>query len=356
MVKTRRAHLDRIASSTRNAKLAHDVLVGPDIVSREGHILAVRILGDKSRYNQVENVNGRLIGLRKGDVLAGTLGTRRALRGYAGEVPESLAPGDVINVLNLGGVLGTCTAVNPELGPPFEAEVLGAVLTFPRTGDRIGAPAHIGSGAIPPSGSFPAGVPVVFVAGTCMNSGKTVAATEIVRGLSRAGLRVAAVKATGVALQRDTLSMVDAGAVAGRSFVDAGIVSTHAGDVVPAARALLTDVVRHARPEVIVTELGDGILGEYGVQDLLAEPELMKLSAGMVVCAPDQVGAWGARRLLEEMFSLRPTVISGPATDNDVGKRFIREQLDLPAFNARRDADELIGLVLEAVTRARGQF
>src|SRR5690606_40278216 len=60
-----------------------------------------------------------------------------------------------------------------------------------------------------------------LVAGTCMNAGKTVAATELVRGLSRGGLRVAALKLTGVSLMRDALSMRDAGAVAAFTFNDA---------------------------------------------------------------------------------------------------------------------------------------
>ncbi len=103
------------------------------------------------------------------------------------------------------------------------------------------------------------------------------------------------------------------------------------------------------RPEVVVAELGDGILGEYGVAVLLADAPLMALSAALVCCAPDQVAAWGAVRVLEERFGLRPTVISGPATDNEVGCRFIRDQLGLPAANARRHDGELVRLVLEAV-------
>ncbi len=131
MVRTTRVKLDRIASSTRNARLATDVIVGDDIVARESYILAVRILDDKSSYNTVEDLAGRMVSLRAGDVLAGTLGSRRALRGYAGDVPEQVAVGDVINVLNLGGILGRCTSSNPDIGPPFRAEVLGAILAFP---------------------------------------------------------------------------------------------------------------------------------------------------------------------------------------------------------------------------------
>src|SRR3990170_2555493 len=189
MVVTTRVRLDRIASATRNAALSPEVIVGDEIVSAEGYVLAVRILEDKSAYNTVEDVTGRMLSLRAGDVLAGVLGTRRALRGYAGVVPPHLAVGDTIDVLNLGGILGRCTTVNPDIGPPFKAEVLGAVLAFPELGDRVGRPAHIRDRAVPPSDVLESQVPVVYVAGTCMNSGKTVAATELVRGLARSGLR-----------------------------------------------------------------------------------------------------------------------------------------------------------------------
>ena len=49
--------------------------------------------------------------------------------------------------------------------------------------------------------------PLVVIAGACMNSGKTYAATEIIQLGTRAGLRVAAAKLSGVACLRDTLNM-----------------------------------------------------------------------------------------------------------------------------------------------------
>lgn len=352
MTNTTRQRLDFIASSARNAQIEHDVLLGPDIVSREGHVLAVRVLTDKSTYDQLEIPSGRMVRLRAGNVIAGTLGTRRALRGYEGVVPEALGPGDRVHILNMGGVLGHCTAGNQDLGPPFEAEVLGAILSFPRLGDRVGTPASIGKGSIDRADVLTCRTPVIYVAGTCMNSGKTVAAAELVRGLAREGLSVGAVKLTGVSLRRDTLAMMDAGATIGLSFDDAGMVSTRESDVLPAARGLLNHLERQAKPDVIVAELGDGILGEYGVATILHDAALVGLSAALVVCAPDQVGAWGACRVLDEMFGLKPAAISGPATDNDVGTRFIREKLGLPAHNARRDARALVSVVLEAL-RAR---
>lgn len=350
-MRTTRIRLDRIASATRNLRLAPEVIVGDEIVPAEGYALAVRILTDKSTYNTVEDVSGRMMALRSGDVLAGVLGIRRALRGYAGDVPAHIAVGDTIEVLNLGGIMGRCTSINPDIGPPFKAEVLGAILSFPDLGDRIGRPASIRENAIPAAETLECRLPVVFVAGTCMNSGKTVAATELVRGLARAGHRVAAVKLTGVSLMRDTLSMMDAGAVTALTFNDAGLASTHPGTTVAVARGLLNRLAadRVARPDVIVAELGDGILGEYGVQDILLAPDLTGLAAAFVVAAPDPVACWGAHQLFSNRFHLPVSVITGPATDNEVGRDYIRAELGLPAHNAMREAPALVELARQAV-------
>ena len=353
MMRTSRVRLDRIASSTKNLRLVPEVIVGDQIVAAEGYALAVRLLTDKSTYNTVEDVSGRMMAVRAGDVLAGTLGSRRALRGYAGEVPSHIAVGDTIEVLNLGGILGRCTSVNPEIGPPFKAEVLGAILSFPELGDRVGRPATIREGAVPEAETLDSTLPVVFVAGTCMNAGKTVAATELVRGLSRAGRRVGALKLTGVSLMRDTLSMRDAGAVAALTFNDAGMASTHPGVTVAVARGLLNRMAadRIAKPDVIVAELGDGILGEYGVQDILRARDIVGHGAAFVMAAPDPVACWGAAQLMRDEFELPITAITGPATDNDVGRDYIRAELGLPAHNAMRDAAGLLEVVTGALER-----
>jgi len=346
---TSKVRLDRIASSTRNAHLGPEVLIGAEVVSEEGRILAVRIGNEKAVYNQIEDPTGRLIRLRSGDVLAGVLGARRALRGYEGEVPAELTAGDTVEVLNLGGVLGRCTAGNPDLGPPFKAEVLGAVLSFPKTGDRVGLPASIRDGAIPPAETLLDGPPIVAVVGTCMDAGKTVAAGEVIRGLSRAGLKVAGVKLTGVSLRRDALAMLDSGAVEALTFTDAGVVSTDDSAALPTAFGLLNELARSSKPDVVVAEFGDGILGEYGVARLLENADLVARIGAIICCAPDQVGAWGAVEILRTTFDLTPTVISGPATDNEVGCRFIRDRLGLPAANARTGDGALAGIVREAL-------
>jgi hypothetical protein len=341
-----RIRLDRIASATRNIDLAREVTIGSDVVVQQGYVLAVRILNDKYVYNTMEHVTGRMIPLHSGDIMAGVLGSRRALQGYAGIVPEQLSVGETINILNLGGVLGKCTGANPELGPPFEAEVLGAILSFPQIGDRVGVPAHIGEGAVETANEIGPTPPVVYVAGTSMNSGKTMAATEITRFLVKKGLKVAACKMTGVSLRRDTLRMLDAGAVQGVDFTDLGKATTHNEDVLPVARGLLNHLSKDD-PDLIVAELGDGILGEYGVDAILSDPQLMKLACCHVVCASDPVAIFGADEIYRQKFGLNIHVVAGPVTDNSVGRDYIASALGLPACNARYDIEGLGNIILK---------
>jgi hypothetical protein len=181
-----------------------------------------------------------------------------------------------------------------------------------------------------------------------MNAGKTVAATELVRGLARGGFRVAAAKLTGVSLMRDALAMLDAGAVAALTFNDIGIASTHAGVTVSTAKGIFNRLAG-SKPDVIVAELGDGILGEYGVQDILRDAELMSVGAAYVMAAPDPVACWGAAELMRREFALPITAITGPATDNEVGQVYITGGLGLPAHNARRDPAGLIATVRTAM-------
>jgi hypothetical protein len=183
-----------------------------------------------------------------------------------------------------------------------------------------------------------------------MNAGKTVAATELVRGLARSGLRVCAAKLTGVSLMRDALSMLDAGAVAALTFNDIGIATTHPGVTVASAKGIFNRLAA-AKPHVIVAELGDGILGEYGVQDILRDAELTSVGAAYIMAAPDPVACWGAAELMRTEFNLPITGITGPATDNEVGLAYINTALQLPAHNALRDASGLVAVARNALER-----
>ncbi len=336
-----RVVLDKIASAAKNAPVSMNAYVTPDIVAREGYIVAVRVLNDKAVYNLLENVHGRMMHIRPGDRIAGVLGHRRALHGYAGYVPEKLAVGDRLNILNTGGVIGCCTSYAPDVGPPFEAELLGAVLHFPYLGERIGEPAHIGLNALETTASLSGSAPIVAVVGTCMNAGKTLAACQIIHGLSVKGKRVAGGKVTGVALQRDVLNMLDHGAVRAVSFIDAGVVSTDPGSA-PGAAVRVIGKLNEDRPDAIVIEFGDGLLGDYGIQAILERPDVLGHIKAVVLCANDPVGAWGGVRLLADRYRLAAHVVTGRVTDNEVGCAYVEGDLGMPAANAISRPSKLV--------------
>jgi hypothetical protein len=341
--------LDKIASVTRSCQLKREVRVSADIPCEEGVVIAVRVLNEKSTYNQLELPSGRMAQVKRGDVLAGALGHRSALFGYSGHLPKKLVPGDIVHLLNIGGVLGICDSINPDLGPPFEGEVLGAVLHFPYLGERIGVAARIGGSPLHPSPPLDTrGVPVVALVGSCMNCGKTAAAAALVRHLTHAGLTVDGFKATGVSPRRDVLALEDSGARQTAIFTDLGVVTTTAANAAPVTRTLLTHLAA-AKPDLIVAELGDGLLGAYGVAAILNDREIRSAFTAVVLAANDPVAAWGGVALLRERFGIEPVAVTGPATDNVAGTRIIEEQVGVPAINARTDGERLAARVREKI-------
>ena len=134
--------VDKIASVAQHNNLGNELRLSKEIPCEEGVLIAVRVLNNKSRYNQLELTSGRMATVTQGDVVVGALGHRKALRGYAGHLPKKLKPGDIVQILNIGGVMGICDSANPDVGAPFDCKVLGTVLSFPYLGERIGVPAR----------------------------------------------------------------------------------------------------------------------------------------------------------------------------------------------------------------------
>lgn len=348
-----RIQVDKIASVTRQLGLTRGLTLSRSVEVKPGAVIAARVRNDKNAYNVLEDVFGRLNQLTAGDVIVGALGHRNALHGYEGVMPHSVKAGDQLQLLNLGGVIGECVSHNPGVGPPFDLEVLGQVRVFPEFHSRRGKPARIADHAVSAGAALP-DCPVIYVAGTCMNSGKTAAASRLIRELRRAGLRVAGTKLTGVSALRDILEMRDYGADPVLDFTDAGAVSTDANNAAALTRHVFSTLAEH-RPDVIVAETGDGVMGEYGVQSILADPELAALDATFVFCANDPVGAAGGIDHLHRRFGIEVDVLTGPATDNAVGLRFIRDELGLPAHNARLDGEGLVQRVKTLIETRTGR-
>ncbi len=333
----RLVRVDKIASATVNLGLSHELDVTTSCEARAGNVVVVRALTDNATYNTLELGTGRMAKINPGDIIAGVLGYRRALKGFVGDVPKSIAAGDRLHLLNLGGLVGRCVGHHHSLSNAIEVEVIGMPV-------RDGRILNISEGAVAPRDTLECAAPLVLVAGTCMNSGKTYAATEIIKHLTREGHRVAGAKLAGVACLRDTLNMEDHGAIKTMTFLDCGHPSTVGlTDLAPMAKGVLSKLAE-SEPDCIVIELGDGILGGYGVESIFNDKELMDATAALVFCAGDFVGAWGGRELLAS-HGVKIDVISGPVADSQMGTDYVKRELGLDAANAVNGGEQLAGLI-----------
>jgi len=151
-----------------------------------------------------------------------------------------------------------------------------------------------------------------------------------------------------VSLRRDILAMADAGARNTMIFTDLGVITTTPKTGPALTRTMLTELSA-AKPDVIVFELGDGLMGTYGVDSILSCEDIRRALTGVVLSANDPVAAWGGVRLLRERFSIEPCVVTGPATDNAVGVEIIEQQMNVPAFNALSSGAALGDRVIETL-------
>ncbi len=333
---------DKIASATVNLALDEEVDIAPPVAGPKiGDVVVVRTLTESATYNQLELTSGRLARINPHDIIVGVLGRRRALKGFVGDVPSQLQAGDQLHILNLGGVIGRCSGHHHALGRPIEAELLGMAV-------RQGKVLNITQQAIQPQNHLDKSAPIVLIAGTCMNSGKTQAAAELIKHFTRQGYRVAAGKLSGVACLRDTLNMRDHGAIKTLSFLDCGYPSTvGVENIGPLAKSIVAKL-NESKPDVIVLELGDGILGGYQVETIFDDAQFISFCAALVFCASDFVGAWGGLQLLQQR-GIKIDVISGSTTDSQMGVEYVERELGVPAANALNGGEDLFALVRQKV-------
>ena len=338
---------DKIGSASSPLNLGRTVaVVGSSDSPRAGDVVVVRALTDSATYNMLELPTGRLAKINPGDVVIGVLGRRRALKGFVGDVPATVNAGDRLHLLNMGGVIGSCTGHHSSLSDAIQVEVIGLA------SDEQGRVLNIADAALPVETSLGKTAPLIIIAGTCMNSGKTYAATELIKQATRAGLRVAAAKLSGIACLRDTLNMADHGAIAIASFLDCGLPSTVGATNLASVAKTIISRLNESSPDLIVIELGDGLLGGYSVESVFEDTELRGATAGLVFCASDYVGAWGGIELLRRR-GIGIDAIAGSVTDSQMGEDFIEKEFGVPAANARRNGKRLFELLWPKVCEFR---
>ena len=291
-----------------------------------GSLVAGRVVRTSERYGHLETATNMMHKLSINDIIVGALGNRAALRGHTGHVPNTLHVGDHLSLLNIGGVIGKIDSSSKAVGQPVQLEIMGAVA------NPFEQPLSLSQSPVPRSHNLRPLPPVVVIAGSCMHAGKTQATCSLIRYVTDHNLRCVALKLTGVGAQKDLNKMKDAGAIATYSFVDAGLPSTCNTPIIATAKGCLNHAAKH-NPDVIVVELGDGLLGDYGVLDILSDKQLKSAVSTVIFSAADPVGAWGGIHLLKQ-HGLSVDVVTGPCTDNSAGCTSIIQHCESLALNA----------------------
>lgn len=334
--------IDKIGSVLKNVNLSLDVAVMSKIKPLKGEAIVVQALESQKKYGELELTSGRLSKIKEGDLIAGTLGERMALEGIVGEVPKAIGYGDTLNILNLGGVIGKAISWNKDVvSSPIKVKVLGSIVINKKT-------VNIHNFSLKAKTKLHITVPLIIVVGTSMAVGKTTVACELIHLLKKQkGLKVAAAKLTGVATQKDILSMQDAGAVNALTFHDVGLTSTinDHDSVVPAAKTIL-NLLNMEGPDIIVVELGDGILGWYGVDKLLKDQEFINSVSFTILCAHDLVGAIGAAEIIKKAGSA-VNFFAGPVTNNTAGTDYLEQKLKIPAQDIRDGSFKLLKALID---------
>lgn len=164
--------------------------------------------------------------------------------------------------------------------------------------DSEGRPANVRDFAVQPQSSR-VSTPIVLVAATSSESGKTILAGKLIRRLSDAGLRVGALKVTGTGGVLDSLHHEKSGAVAVLDSVNAGLISTHCEASL--FRQKIPLIFRHIESfgvDIIVAELGGDLLSANNVEVFRIE-EVMDNALRLVVISNDGLAAAGVNEVNE---------------------------------------------------------
>lgn len=208
-----------------------------------------------------------------------------------------------------GGIIGQMLAKHGSMRNPTQLQPLGLITD---AGHNV---INISRYALPAK-PFTGRMPIVAVTGTAMNSGKTTTAFSLVNGLTKAGLKVAAIKITGTGAFGDFNAFADAGAALVLDFTDAGMATTYKHTVEQILNGAET-LFAHAEmqgADIAVVELGDGILQDETWQTL-CNLRFQSMVKGLFFAAPDALSAIGALDYLQQA-QLKVLGVSGLLTQS----------------------------------------
>ncbi len=293
---------------------------------RAGDLVLARVLVI-GHHTTIELPTGRKAVLHPGDEIVVSYGNRYAPDQFEAFVPQDLGEAHLVAG---GGIAARAVLQHEKVNDPTTIEPIGLLAT--EDGRRL----NLAQFAMKRGSSKP--IPAIAVFGTSMNSGKTTTVAYLVRGLTRAGLKVGAAKITGTGAGNDLWSMRDAGAIAAYDFTDAGMATTYLSPVqsIVEGASVLLGALAAEGADVAVIEIADGLFQEETAA-IANHRDFKAMISSCVFAAGDAMGALaGVSRLKSLGHSV--CAVSGLVTRSPLGMREA-EAIGLPVLTRLELAD-----------------
>ena len=253
-------------------------------------------------HSKIQLTTGRGSALTIGDRVVLCCGDRYAPDQFEG---RGVIDPDGCDMLAGGGVIGKVNVAHANMASPTQLKPLGLIT------DATGDVMNIATYGLAERRA-PCDMTVIGVVGASMNAGKTTATAALAHGLTKAGYKVAGVKATGTGAFGDYNAMLDAGLDFVADFVDVGMASTYLQPIDNIERGLgsILATAKEAGAEIAVVELADGIYQKETAELLESSTFIKELFDGVFFASGDAVSVVGGVRHLRAI-GFEPIGVSG---------------------------------------------
>lgn len=336
--------LEKIPSVFKNISFPDEISVSNKIIAEEGAVLLTEAQNHEGKLNTLDFIGGRLGKLWQWDKIPAVLGYRKATTEFAGFVPSQVILDDELYLLCESGIVGAISGVFESWGRPMKVKVLGGILDKNKKQMNLKNYKQTNIKKIDKS------VPLIIFLGTRMDCGKTTMACKIAHELTALGKNVAGIKLTGVAFTQDLMKLSDAGVYPVYDFVDMGLPSTcngNAKEIIESSLNLI-NLVKKSKPDCILVEFGDAVMGEYHVADILQNDLFKTQIKTVVLAANDLAGVKGTTDILSS-WGIKTDLITGPIANSKIGVELIKKYFHLPAESNQHQIPKTIELIKEKI-------
>ncbi len=313
------------AFTTRNVNdEIMETLITGDIKPKAGDLVLCKVTRLR-QHCRIELANGRRARMFVNDEIIVCYGNRYAPDQFEAEVPEDIS---ACHLVAGGGIAAKMLSKNPKIKPATEIMPIGLIANA--NGKVINVKDYT---KLDLQKNNQNNVPIVLVAGSSMNAGKTTTVAKIIKSLRADGYTVGAAKVTGTGSGGDLWHFIDADVNYAIDFTDAGFVSTYKVKVdklVDVFQAM-TLHLRNKNVDIILVEIADGIL-QQETKMLLNSRIVKQLTTSVVYSAGDSTSSiYGYQWLKKkgyDVIAVSGVVSSIPLARKEIEKNIIPPVLD----------------------------